>query len=1135
MNSVSYYFHYRNIDSTRSYALRALSLADDYDDGKAESFNNLAFVSIARMQYKQAYAFLDSALDCTDNQVERLVSNIQLMRLCQRESRNKEFYDYYEKASQALARINEEEDFLSEHLCRRMIYARSEFAITTSTYYYYVGLEKPSREALDIIEPNGEIRKDTAQYINYLYQIGSGGILNNVTPDEKIQKEWESLIKCYYLAKQSGNIYWEANSLQAMSEHLNNRKVFDFLITGNQLMLKYVNPDNMPDSLIAGYLAQKSLGLFREYGDVYQIAGSYRTLASCYWEIGDYNSAMICLEHALYENEAINQAPDLIASIRERLSLTYSAMDDKPNSDYNRNLYLDMQDQTRQDRQLEARAEQLDHSLYILNIMILAVVLMIVIVALSLLFFAYLRRRRDSKTPLSQLLVPLQKWQNENTLRINSLSEKYEEINEAHAINEIHITNNKRKFIENQAKIFLVNSVMPFIDRMIHEVSRLVFLSESESIRKERYAYITELTDKINDYNNVLTQWIQLQQGQLSLSIESFRLQELFDIVAKGRMSFTLKKLNLVVKPTEDIVKADRTLTLFMINTIADNARKFTPAGGTVTISSDSCDDYVEISIEDNGTGIDKEELAVIFNHKVLGGHGFGLMNCKGIIEKYRKISKVFSVCFIGAESVKGEGSRFFFRLPKGLLRILILFSTLASSLIPLDIYSKSENQTDKYFMTEAGRFADSAYYSNIDGTYIKTIHFADSARKYLNEYYVSHYPEGKELMTLSDEGGEPAELIWFRKKFPVDYDIILDIRNESAVAALALHDWDLYRYNNAVYTQLYKETSADRMLGEYVKIMQRSESNKSIAIILLLLLLAMIVVAYYLLYYRHRLYFRFCVEKIDSINSTLIGSKPDELKLKCLDKECSVLNFPPPLEKIVVQIREALETSIKINKERCLDIELAEDELRRVEYENQKFHVCNNVLDNCLSTLKHETMYYPSRIRQLLDETDRSLPAIHELLLYYKQLYSILSNQAMRQLDMVNNECQVMDIREIRTLKKGSEKPGIKILGDPVLVSYLFDILQKQNGAEYFDMEITEKDNKYIIFKIEMPSMAYRDLFTPSMSNIPFLICRQIVRTNSETTNLRGCGIVAEQCTGGGTVISVTLAKGNKNENKNR
>lgn len=52
-------------------------------------------------------------------------------------------------------------------------------------------------------------------------------------------------------------------------------------------------------------------------------------------------------------------------------------------------------------------------------------------------------------------------------------------------------------------------------------------------------------------------------------------------------------------------------------------------------------------------------------------------------------------------------------------------------------------------------------------------------------------------------------------------------------------------------------------------------------------------------------------------------------------------------------------------------------------------------------------------------------------------------------------------------------------------------------------------------------------DLFVPSVKNIPFLICRQIVRDNSELTNLHGCGIVADKLKeGSGLVLHITLAR---------
>ena len=97
--------------------------------------------------------------------------------------------------------------------------------------------------------------------------------------------------------------------------------------------MEFVNVDKMDDSLLAGNLATRALDIFNHYGDVYQTAGAYRTLAQCYFDLGDYNSALICLNNAMTKNKRVNRAPDLVASVREKLSLVYSALDNKPMSD----------------------------------------------------------------------------------------------------------------------------------------------------------------------------------------------------------------------------------------------------------------------------------------------------------------------------------------------------------------------------------------------------------------------------------------------------------------------------------------------------------------------------------------------------------------------------------------------------------------------------------------------------------------------------------------------------------------------------------------------------------------------------------------------------------------------------------
>ncbi|MBR1462731.1 MAG: DUF5112 domain-containing protein [Prevotella sp.] len=1110
-NSISYAFHYQDIDSTSYYALKALELSDGYAEGKAEAMNNLAFVNIVRMNYSEASVLLDSINKITDNQVELLISDIQQMRLCQRESRNKDFYEFHEKAMRSLKRIDEERDVLDEHLKRRLLYAETEFAIVKSTYYYYVGLEQQSRDALSAISVD-EIEKDSAQYLNYLYQIGAGGIINEGTRSEINQKEWEYLVRCYIEARHCGQLFWEANALQAMSEHLFVDEERSQLLANNKMSLSVINPDNMPDSLLAGYLAQKSLEIFVEYGDVYQIAGAYRTLSQCYWTLKDYTSSIFCLENAL-KNDAIFQTPDLVASIRERLSLTYSAMDNKPQSDFNRNIYLDMQEITRQDRQLEARAEQLNRNSKQLNFMMAAVILMIAIVVFSLYVFDYLRRKKDQKDSLSALMEPLHKWKKDNEQQILRLNETYEDINERYGISKLHYQDNKRRYTDNRAKMFLVNSVMPFIDRIIHEVNHLKNEQESSEITSERLTYLSELTDKINEYNTVLTQWIQLQQGQLSLHIESFRLQELFDIVAKSRMSFLLKDISLSVKSTDDVVKADKIMTLFMINTIADNARKFTSAGGEVEISSSSTDQYVEISVKDTGSGLSEEQLSGIFDHKVYNGHGFGLMNCKGIIDKYRKMSQLFGVCSIGAESKTGEGSRFFFRLPRGVVHSIVAFFLC---MLPFHA-GASRNE-----LQQAVSFADSVYMCNIRGEYRNAINYADSSIACFNKYHLETHHSGDTLMTKYDNGQTvPAEIIWYHDSVRTNFEAILTMRNECAVAALAVHDWELYRYNNSVYTQLYKEMSADNSLEVYVSDMKRVESNKTIAIFMLVILLFVILFAYYFLYYRHQLYYRFCVEQIGKINRMLLGDEPDEDKLSHLNSQIAtgISRWPDNLYHIVNRIKTALQESVDSRNDQNLSIELAEDNLHRAEYENQKLYVCNNVLDNCLSTLKHETMYYPSRIHQLVEEDEPNVTAIDEVVSYYKELYTILSAQAMRQLDSIKTECKPVDVY------------GVEVLGDKLLFDYMFSLLKKQAAGAELHVRPMVKDENYVVFTVALPQLTDTDLFTPKIRNIPFMVCRQIVRDTSEATNMRGCGIVAEQENDKGLVLHITLALSKRNQ----
>ena len=102
-------------------------------------------------------------------------------------------------------------------------------------------------------------------------------------------------------------------------------------------------------------------------------------------------------------------------------------------------------------------------------------------------------------------------------------------------------------------------------------------------------------------------------------------------------------------------------------------------------------------------------------------------------------------------------------------------------------------------------------------------------------------------------------------------------------------------------------------------------------------------------------------------------------------------------------------------------DIEVAQDEARRASWEDSLLHVQNMVLDNCLSTIKHETIYYPNKIKQLISkelsgslseaEELETVSAITELAEYYKGIYTILSSCASRQLEEVTFQEEILTL----------------------------------------------------------------------------------------------------------------------------
>lgn len=1403
LNGKAYAYRYRSLDSSYKYANEAYRQVNFYKSGKAEASNNLGFCAFMAMDFDRAEALHKEVYKLTKNELELLIADIGLMKICQRTAMNKEFYDYRNSALKRMKRIREESDlFADRHEALRMDYAFTEFFIVSSIYYYYLQQRQEAITSLNRI-PEDEALTDTNQLLYYHYIKGSASLVEATKPEDRKMREFDQLYITWRTAVQTNHPYFEGNGLQGLANLMVSPNNFELFRTRRGYALDQFG---FPvDSLLPLRMAQRALEKFREYNDLYQIAGAYVSIGKYMNEHGRYTEALDTLakaldcvnqHHMLYYHHAadtldklhvfvegdttytgvpwimqedVRTVPEWISRIREQLSVSYAGLGMKYASDYNRNIYLDILNYTRQDKELESRYLSLEADSRQMTLVLSLVIVGLVLVVILWWFFnkrSKIRNQVDVErlqriltlcrditssipmnVPLIQqgidqlfgkgrlqleipeegkaALVPLHRlnrdekalvhvlepyivWAADNEQMVEALSDERMQLEKQRYVYEQHIAGNKRQNLIKKACLAIVNGINPYIDRILNEVHKLTERGyiDNAKIKKEKYQYIDELVTTINEYNDILALWIKMKQGTLSLNIETFSLNELFELLGKGRRAFEMKNQKLEIEPTTVMVKADRALTLFMINTLAENARKYTPEGGTIKVYARITEDaYVEISVEDNGRGISEEDVAHIIGEKVYDsrvigmknaadpevlkenkGSGFGLMNCKGIIEKYKKTNDLFRGCVFDVESELGKGSRFYFRLPSGVRKAMGVL--LLCLLLPLGMVSCLHDPippmlqdgdsivvvTDSAYedlLDVASDYANAAYFANVDENYELALQYIDSAMLFLNEHYEKYARPDRphRYMKLVGEG-TPAEISWWNELFDSDYHVILDIRNEASVAFLALKQLDAYSYNNSAFTDLYKLQGEDQTLEAYCRQLERSNTNKTVGIILCFVLLIVSLVGYYFLYMRKRLQNRLNLEQVLEINQKVFAAslvRPQEQEnAEALQREESTLKEIPQriVDEAFGSVNELLtidrmgiavynETTHRLEYasrpgqempemvEQCFsageylseqhlqaiplmveaggehqcvgvlylerregteqetdrllfelvaryvaivvfnavvklatkyrDIESAHEETRRASWEDSMLHVQNMVLDNCLSTIKHETIYYPNKIKQIvgrlnaqnLSETEEreAVETMTELIEYYKGIFTILSSCASRQLEEVTFRRTVIPVQELldaagkyfkKLMKNRPERIELeiepmeaKVIGDVNQLRFLLENLIDEALTVREDGVIrlqARKDNEYIRFlftdtRREKSVEELNQLFYPNLARMTsgekgelrgteYLVCKQIIRDHDEFAGRRGCRINAEPAEGGGFTVYFTIPR---------
>ncbi|PWS28777.1 sensor histidine kinase [Pedobacter yonginense] len=163
-----------------------------------------------------------------------------------------------------------------------------------------------------------------------------------------------------------------------------------------------------------------------------------------------------------------------------------------------------------------------------------------------------------------------------------------------------------------------------------------------------------------------LLNWSKSQMGGSVVQLEAINvLQVLESTIEMGTVFATKKGITFSnTIPSHLRVVADVDMLQIVVRNLINNAVKFTPNGGTISIAAEVVYNACEITITDNGRGIAPSDQANIFSIKAGAtygtnnekGVGLGLVLCKEFIE--RMGGK------IGFESIVNEGSKFFISLP---------------------------------------------------------------------------------------------------------------------------------------------------------------------------------------------------------------------------------------------------------------------------------------------------------------------------------------------------------------------------------------------------------------------------------------------------------------------------------------
>jgi signal transduction histidine kinase len=186
---------------------------------------------------------------------------------------------------------------------------------------------------------------------------------------------------------------------------------------------------------------------------------------------------------------------------------------------------------------------------------------------------------------------------------------------------------------------------------------------------RENFEIIREEAARLEHLVNDLRTLSLADAGELSIQMQTIEPQRLINEVSSLYQYQAQKKnitFELDVAPHLPHIEVDPGRMTQVITNILDNALRHTPEGGRIFLAAHEADDMVELSVQDNGPGLNIEDVDRIFERfyradisrqREDGGSGLGLAIAKSIVQAHGGQ--------VSAESEPGSGLKIKIRLPK--------------------------------------------------------------------------------------------------------------------------------------------------------------------------------------------------------------------------------------------------------------------------------------------------------------------------------------------------------------------------------------------------------------------------------------------------------------------------------------